>query len=72
MILNPLGKQLDLPTLAIQCHHDLGYGREVVNQEKYALAGIVLDHNAPQRRWVALAPIKHRPYTVRSRITFAS
>ena len=44
MLFDPLEEQLDLPALAIQLRHQLGFEREVVRQKRDSLACLVLGH----------------------------
>jgi hypothetical protein len=64
VLLDSVEEQLHLPALPIQICDQGGRQREIVGQERDALAGfLVLDHHPAQGRGIAPAPIEDRQRT---------
>ena len=63
VLLDPFEKQFDLPALAVQVCNQLGLESEVVGQNSYSLARLVLDDHTSQRGGIVLAGIKDGLHT---------
>ena len=63
VLLDPFEKQLNLPALAVQVCNQLGLESEVVGQNSYSLARLVLDDHTSQRGGIVLAGIKDGLHT---------